>query len=155
MKKQGHNFWVHLALVLSVLLLFGLIFAGWLKMQLIPEQLSMLKAFLRVHIGPLLVFTLILLIICALAVDRLFRNYVRPIDKMVDEIGLIYASNPNRRLQNEGGAEIRRLSDRLNEGAAQYESIVNDFEAKVQLAKTKSTEEKIFWRPSWRSCPKA
>ena len=123
MKKQGHNFWVHLALVLAVFLIFGLIFAGWLKMQLSPAQLSTWLAFLRAHIGPLLVFALMLLLICGLAVDRLFRNYIRPIDRMVDEIGLIFASNPNRRLPNEGGAEIRRLSDRLNEGATQYESI--------------------------------
>lgn len=133
---------MHLALVLLMLLLFGLIFAGWVRMQLTAAQIAAWLTFLRVHIGPLLVFALVFLVVCGLAVDRLFRNYIRPIDKMIDDIGLIFASNPRRRLQNEGGAEIRRLSDRLNEGATQYESIVNDFETKVQRAKTKSTEEK-------------
>ena len=142
MKKPGHNFWVHLALVLSVFLLFWLIFAIWLKAQLLPEQLSTWIGFIRTHIGPLLVFLFILLVICGLSIDRIFRNYIRPIDKIVDEIGLIFAINPNRRLPNEGGAEVRRLCDRLNEGATQYESIVNDFESKVQLAKSKSTDEK-------------
>ena len=142
MKKPGHNFWVHLALVLSVLLLFWVVFAGWLKTQLTPEQLEAWTAFAASRVGPLLIFALIFLLICALSVDRFYRNYVRPIGKMVDDIGLIFASNPTRRLQMEGGAEIRRLCDRLNEGATQYESVVNDFEAKVQLARAKSIEEK-------------
>ena len=142
MKKPGHNFWVHLALVLSVFLLFGLIFAIWLKAQLSPEQVLMWQEFIRNHIGPLLVFGIVFLLICGLSVDRIFRNYIRPIDKIVDEIGLIFAINPNRRLPYEGGAEVRKLCDRLNEGATQYESVINDFEAKVQLAKAKSTEEK-------------
>jgi DNA polymerase-3 subunit epsilon len=142
MKKPGHNFWVHLALVLLVMLLFWLIFAVWLKTQLTPEQISIWPGFLRSHIGPLVVFGVVLLLICALSIDRFFRNYIRPIDKIVDEIGLIFSINPNRRLPNEGGAEVRRLCDRLNEGATQYESVVNDFEAKVRQAQAKSTEEK-------------
>ena len=44
MKKPGHNFWVHLALVLLVFLLFWLIFAIWLKAQLTPEQASAIEA---------------------------------------------------------------------------------------------------------------
>lgn len=142
MKRRGHKFWLILALACAAQSVMVIGVAVWLTSPLTPGQFELLLDFVRVRIGPLLVVGLLMLVIFGWGVASVFRNYIRPIRRIVDEIGLIFATNPSHRLNADGGPEIRMLCDRLNEGAVQYESVVNDFEKKVRSARTKSEEEK-------------
>ena len=51
-------------------------------------------------------------------------------------------TNPSHRFDIAGAAEIQQLCDRLNEGAAHYESLLNDIEGRVNSARAQSEEEK-------------
>ncbi len=94
------------------------------------------------HIGPLLILAVLLLLLGVLFLDSILRKYVRPLRKISEQISLLNPSNPSHRFEIEGAAEIQQLCDRLNEGAAQYESLLNDIEGRVNVARAQSEEEK-------------
>ncbi len=94
------------------------------------------------HIGPLLILAVLLLLLGVLFLDSILRRYVRPLRKISEQISLLNPSNPSHRFEIEGAAEIQQLCDRLNEGAAQYESLLNDIEGRVNVARAQSEEEK-------------
>ena len=55
---------------------------------------------------------------------------------------LINSSNPSHRIRSEGGAEIRQLCERINEGAQRYESLAENVEEKIHRARAESEQEK-------------
>ena len=74
--------------------------------------------------------------------DIVLRKYIRPLRKISEQISLVNPTNPSHRFHMEGSQEIHRLCERLNEGAAQYESLLNDIEGRVNVARAQSEEEK-------------
>lgn len=97
---------------------------------------------LKDQFGPLLILALLLLLVCALFLDSILRKYIWPLRKIAEQISLVNPTNPSHRFEIEGAAEIQQLCDRLNEGAAHYESLLNDIEGRVNIARAKSEEEK-------------
>ncbi|MGD8723987.1 MAG: exonuclease domain-containing protein, partial [Desulfobacterales bacterium] len=69
-------------------------------------------------------------------------KYIRPLRKISEQISLVNPTNPSHRFEIAGAAEIQQLCDRLNEGAAHYESLVNDIQGRVNSARAQSEEEK-------------
>jgi DNA polymerase-3 subunit epsilon len=142
MRKPGNHYWevVALAALLSVSILTG--FGFWFKYQATSEQLQFIYQLLHQFIGPVIVVTLMLLVVCGVSVLTLFRKYVLAARRIADEISLINASNPAHRIHSQGGAEIRLLCERINEGAQRYESLAKNVEAKIHRARANMEQEK-------------
>jgi len=142
MRKPGNNFWevVALSVFLFIILLTGSVI--WFRHQLTDEQLQVILGLLRQFAGPAIVITLLVLVVSGGSVMAVFRKYILPTRKLADEIALINSSNPSHRIHSDGGAEIRRLCERINEGAARFESLAHNVEEKVHKARAVLEQEK-------------
>ena len=142
MKIAGSKFWgiIALALVSLIIVVAGSI--TWFTLQLTSAELDFIARLLRAHIGPIFVMALILLVICVWSLESVFRNYIRPVPKITEKVTLINTSNASYRLPGEGGADIRRLCERINEAAQRYESLAQHVEERVQQARADSEQEK-------------
>ena len=142
MRKPGNHFWevVALSVFLVALILTGA--AVWLKHQLTPAQLQFILQFSQQFIGPVIVIASLFLVVCSVSVLTVFRKFIHPARKIADEIALINSSNPSHRIRSDGGAEMRRLCERINEGAARYEALAKNVEDKVNRARSESEQEK-------------
>ena len=142
MKKRGHKFWQAIALSAATWLIICLGFAVWFKMQLSSEALTSLLGIMRDHFGALLILAVLLLLTAAFFLDLILRKYIRPLRKITEQVSLVNPTNPSHRFDIAGAAEIQQLCDRLNEGAAHYESLLSDIEGRVNSARAQSEEEK-------------
>jgi DNA polymerase-3 subunit epsilon len=142
MRKPGNHFW---GVVLFYAVLLVIIFAAsavWLNYQLNPEQLQLVRQFLRQFFGPLVVISILLLVVAVTSVLVVFRKFILPTRKITDEISLINASNPSHRIRIGGGEEIRRLCERINDGAERFEALIKNVDDKIRQARAASEQEK-------------
>jgi DNA polymerase-3 subunit epsilon len=142
MRKPGNHYWEVVALSVFLLIIILTGSAVWLKSQMTSAQLEFILQFLHQFIGPGVVVTTLLLVVCGASVLTVFRKYILPTRRLADEISLINSSNPAHRIRSEGGPEIRRLCERINEGAQRYESLAKNVEEKIQRARADSEQEK-------------
>jgi len=142
MKLPGSKFWGVIALALASLLIITVISAVWFKFQLSPAELDFLIRLLGRFVGPVLIVALLFLGVCIWSLESVFRNYIRPVAELTEKVSLINASNPSYRLAGQGGADIHRLCDRINEVAQRYESISENVNESVQRARADSEQEK-------------
>ncbi|UCD81487.1 MAG: hypothetical protein JSW26_08725 [Desulfobacterales bacterium] len=142
MRKPGNNFWGIVAL--SAILIISILTAAavWFKHQLTSEQLQYILHLLSQFIGPVIVIALLVLVISGGTIAAVFRRYVLPARKIADEISLINSSNPSHRIRSEGAAELRRLCDRINEGADRFEALAKNVDDKIHRARAESEQEK-------------
>jgi len=142
MKIAGSKFWGVIALAFASLVIIVAGSSVWFKFQLTPAELDYITRLLRAYIGPILIISFFLLVVCVWSLESVYRNYIRPIPKLAEKVTLINASNPSYRLPGDGGADIRRLCDRINELAQRYESLSGHVEERVQRARAASEQEK-------------
>ena len=142
MKRRGHKLWQAIALSIGAWFIIGVCFALWFKTQLTSQDLTFLLGLLKDNIGPILILTVLLLIVGVLFLDIVLRKYIRPLRKITEQISLVNPTNPSHRFDIAGAHEINQLCERLNEGAAHYESLLNDIEGRVNTARAQSEEEK-------------
>ncbi len=142
MRKPGNHFWEIVALSVFLLIIILTGSAVWFKYQLTPEQLQFILPLLRQFIGPVIVITLLLLVVTGASVLTVFRKYILATRQIADEISLINSSNPSHRIHSDGGAEIRQLCERINEGAQRYESLAKNVADKIHRARAESEQEK-------------
>jgi DNA polymerase-3 subunit epsilon len=142
MKRRGHKFWQAIALSCAAWIIICVAFAVWFETQLSAEAHSVLLGLFKNHFGPLLILSVLLLLVGALFLDSILRKYIRPLRKIAEQISLVNPTNPSHRFEIEGAAEIQQLCDRLNEGAAHYESLLNDIQGRVNSARSQSEKEK-------------
>ena len=142
MRKPGNHFWgiVALPAFISILILTGS--AVWFKHQLTSEQLHILLQLLYEFVGPVIIIGLVLLVLAIASVLTIYRKFILPTRKIADEISLINSSNPSHRIRTQGGAEIRLLCERINEGAERFESLTKNVEDKIHRARVESEQEK-------------
>jgi len=142
MKRRGHKFWQAIALLLGAWLIICVGFAIWFKTQLTSQDYTFLLGFFKDNFGPILIFAVLLLLAGVMFLDIVLRKYIRPLRKIAEQISLVNPTNPSHRFHMEGAREIHRLCERLNEGAAHYESLLDDIEGRVNSARAQSEEEK-------------
>jgi len=142
MKRRGHKFWQAIALLLGAWLIVCVGFAIWFNTQLTSQEHTLLLGLLKDNFGPILIFAVLLLLAGVMFLDIALRKYIRPLRKIAEQISLVNPTNPSHRFHIEGAQEIQRLCERLNEGAAHYESLLNDIEGRVNSARAQSEEEK-------------
>jgi len=142
MKLPRSKFWGAVGLSVVTLIIILTISAVWFKDQLTSDELNFISHLLRRFVGPIVILSLLLVAVCIWAVETLYRNYIRPIRKLTEKVSLINTTNPSYRVPGEGAGEIRLLCDRINEAAQRHENLAKHVEAKVQLAKSESEQEK-------------
>ena len=142
MKLPGSKFWGIIALAFALLLIITASSIVWFQLQLSSEELDFLIRLLRRLLGPVVIVTLLVVGVCIWSLESVYRNYIRPVPKLAEKVSLINASNPSYRLPGQGGADIRRLGDRINELAQRYESLSQDVEQREQRARADSEQEK-------------
>jgi DNA polymerase-3 subunit epsilon len=143
MKLPRSKFWGAVGLSFVTLIIILTISAVWFKTQLTSDELNFISHLLRRFVGPIVILSLLLAAVCIWAVEALYRNYIRPIRKITEKVSLINTTtNPSYRVPGEGAGEIRLLCDRINEAAQRHENLAKHVEAKVQLAKSESEQEK-------------
>jgi len=142
MRKPGNHYWEVVALsgFLLILILTGS--AVWFKYQLTSEQLQFTLQLLEQFIGPAVIIALLLVAVSGASLLTVFRKFILPTRRIADEISLINSSNPAHRIRGEGGADILRLCERINEGAQRYESLAKNVEEKIHRARADSEQEK-------------
>jgi DNA polymerase-3 subunit epsilon len=141
MKRRGHKFWQAIALLLGAWLIVCAGFAIWFKTQLTSQEHTFLLSLFKENFGPILIFAVLLILAGVMFLDIVLRKYIRPLRKITEQISLVNPTNPSHRFHIEGAQEIHRLCARLNEGAAHYESLLNDIEGRVNSARAQSEEE--------------
>ena len=142
MKKRGHKFWQAIALSFAAGLIICVGIAVWIKTQLSPEAQTLLPGLLKDHFIPLFILVVLLLLVGAWFLDSILRQYIRPLRKIAEQISLVNPANPSHRFEIEGAAEIQQLCDQLNQGAAHYESLINNIGSRVNTARAQSEDEK-------------
>jgi DNA polymerase-3 subunit epsilon len=142
MKLPRSKFWGAVGLSFGTLIIIFTISAVLLKHQLTSDELSFISQLLWRFVGPIVILSLLLAAVCILALEAVYRNYIRPIRKMAEKVSLINTTNPSYRIPVEGAGEIRQLCNRINEAAQRHETLANHVEDKVQLAKSESDQEK-------------
>ncbi|MEX1348074.1 MAG: exonuclease domain-containing protein [Desulfobacterales bacterium] len=142
MKLPRSKFWGAVGLSFVTLIIILTISAVWFKTQLTSDELNFISHLLRRFVGPIVILSLLLAAVCIWAVEALYRNYIKPIRKITEKVSLINTTNPSYRVPGEGAGEIRLLCDRINEAAQRHENLAKHVEAKVQLAKSESEQEK-------------
>jgi DNA polymerase-3 subunit epsilon len=113
-----------------------------LTSQLTPKDLAYLRDLLKQYAGHMLITGLFLFFILGWALDVIYKSYISPIRKLSEETALINSANPAHRIQAGGGPDIRRLCREINAGADRYESLAQNVEAKIHLAKSELETEK-------------
>ncbi|MGD1974038.1 MAG: exonuclease domain-containing protein [Desulfobacterales bacterium] len=142
MKLPRSKFWGAVGLSVVTLIIILTISAVWLKDQLTSDELNFISHLLRRFFGPIVILSLLLTAVCIWAIEAIYRNYIRPIRKIAENVSLINTTNPSYRVPAEGAREIRLLCDRINEAAQRHENLAKHVDAKVQLAKSESEQEK-------------
>ena len=102
--------------------------------QLSPEEKNLFIGFIRQHAAFILFIILFILAGYYYFLNWVFRLYVLPVNKVAEEIAIIYSSNPSHRLDVKGSSDIKRLVDAINQGADQYEGQQKKVQATIKKA---------------------
>jgi len=140
--NPNNKFWWFAAIAVSITLVIISSLALLFWQQLAPEEKLLLLSIIKQNF--LYIFSAAFLILAGLgfALDGIFHVYIIPTSKLVEETTLITSVNPSHRITIEGGNNIMRLAQIINEGADRYEELQKNVEQKIDLAKAKAEEEK-------------
>lgn len=94
----------------------------------------------RLPLGALM--TLIGLVVGVHVLRLLFKQYVRGLLKMAENLRLMLGANRNFRVAAEGPPEVRELARAANDLAQQRDELLTDVEAQIARAKASVEEEK-------------
>jgi DNA polymerase-3 subunit epsilon len=135
-------FWLFAAASIgfTVLVVCSLAFLFW--QQLPGNEKAFLLQLARQYMGYLFSAAVLLLAGLGFALDWVFRLYILPIDRIAEETRLIHSVNPAHRIQLEGGRDIVRLAEAVNQGADRYEELYHRVRDRIQQATAESEEEK-------------
>jgi DNA polymerase-3 subunit epsilon len=123
-----NKFWwfAGLSILLTVAIVSGIAVFFW--QQLTPGEHVLLLAILKKHFIYLFIVIVLMLAMVGFALDGIFHTYILPLDRLHEEVELIYTVNPAHRIRREGSKLINLLIDAINDGAERY----HDTGARVQ-----------------------
>ncbi|MBU0753365.1 MAG: DNA polymerase III subunit epsilon [Gammaproteobacteria bacterium] len=116
--------------------------AALLASDLKPDELKVLADVLlpRLPIG--IMMTVVGLFIGVYLLRELFRQYVRGLLNMAEQLRLMHGANRSFRIAAAGPPEVRQLAEAANELAQQRDDLLADVEARVDQAKAAVESEK-------------
>ena len=93
--------------------------------------------------APVLGFAAVLLLFaCAGLLGWLFRNYVTAVRALAEQTRIVFAANPEHRVQAHGGAELVDLAATINRLAEAYLRVRNELETRAGAANARLEEER-------------
>ena len=141
MRRNNRFWWFAVAsIIFTFLVILSLFVIFW--QQLPPEEQSFLINFARQYMGYIFSVAMLLLAGLGFGLDWVFRLYILPIDKLAEETRLIHSINPSHRIHLEGGRDLIKLADVINEAADRYEHLHNEVEERIHQATAVAEEEK-------------
>ena len=140
--NRNNKFWwfVAVSIAFTLAVIFSLAILLW--QQLTATEKSFFFEFTQNHMGYIFSVLVLLLAGAGFALDWVFRVYILPLHKLAEETRLIHAVNPSHRIQLEGSADIVKLAEIINEGAARYESLHDEVQSSIRQARLDAEEEK-------------
>jgi DNA polymerase-3 subunit epsilon len=107
-----------------------------------PEEKNILIDILRHHPAQSMILCVAFLIGLMVIVERFYRLYALPIDRIREEIPLLFESGSVSRLEPHGGAETRSLATALNRAADRFHEAGASLEKRIREAQKKGEDEK-------------
>ena len=141
MRSNNKSWWFVTASIAVILVIIAILVIS-LWHQLPSDQRAFLYIIFKQHLGYICIVVFFLLAGLGLTLDGIFRNYIIPINKLAEETALIHSVNPSHRIRVEGGREVSRLVQIINEGADRFEELQKNVDQKIHLAKAETEEEK-------------
>ena len=142
--KTQNKFWfiiaVALSLTLALLCTVGLMF--WYGLP--PGNQQYLRAMVIDHFAYFFSAGFVLLAAIGFAADWIFRAYVKPINRMSEQIDLINRINPNLRVAEQGSHDVRRLAQIINQSAELVATLQKSQAEKLSQAQTETETEKAI-----------
>jgi DNA polymerase-3 subunit epsilon len=127
------------------ILLTIVIFAGigiFVWQQLSPEQQHVVFEIIKTYFIYFFMAIVVFLAAVGFALDAIFHSYILPLNRLPEEIELIYTVNPQHRVKREGGKLVNLLIDTLNEWAGRHETFEVTSASRIQSAKAEVEKEK-------------
>jgi len=137
-----NKFWwfAGVSIFVTMLIFVGMAMFFW--QQLLPDQQATLIDIAKIHF--IYIFVAIILFIAAIgfALDGIFHSYILPLNRLPEEIELVYTVNAGHRIKRDGGRLINRVIDTINENAEHYQQLENAVTRRVMEAKSEVEKEK-------------
>ncbi|MBE0621961.1 MAG: PAS domain-containing protein [Burkholderiales bacterium] len=84
----------------------------------------------------------LLFAVCAGVLGWLFRNYVTAVRSLAEQTRIVFAANPEHRVQARGGSELVDLAATINRLAEAYHRLGADLETRIGMANARLEEER-------------
>ncbi|NNF98429.1 MAG: PAS domain-containing protein [Desulfobacteraceae bacterium] len=144
MKTKTRFLWFAGLILLSILVLFYILYL-LLRQQLTPEDQLIVAQLIKNHAVYIVIALTALLAVFGFYVEWVYRNYISPVTKIVEQIEIINSVNPSLRVQIQGSEDVKRLLHLINRIADRYESDHIRVDERVTAAKTRyETERNIL-----------
>lgn len=136
------TFWLFVVVTVGFMIVVIATLAWLFWQQLQPEDQRFLIELTRENL--LYLFTAAVLMLAGLGfgIDWVFRLYILPLDKLAEETRLIHSVNPSHRIRLEGGRDVVRLAEAINESADRYQELYQNVHQKIENARAETEEEK-------------
>jgi DNA polymerase-3 subunit epsilon len=127
------------------ILLAAVVFSGigvFVWQQITPDQQAVVVQILKAYFIYIFMAVIVLLAAVGFALDGIFHSYILPLNRLPEEIELVYTVNPKHRIKREGSKLVNLLIDTLNEWADRHEAFEATTERRIQNAKAEVEKEK-------------
>jgi DNA polymerase-3 subunit epsilon len=136
--KNKNKIWWALSISLSLAALLGLALVILFWQQSTDQSGTAYWGIARYT----LIICLALIALIGFLLSHLFWKLVIPLSKVSEEIALIYAANPNHRIDVSGAYGLGQLVYQINSAAEKYKTLEKSVFKRVQVAKAELEEEK-------------
>ncbi len=110
--------------------------------QVSPDKSRRFLTDLQHHSGYFLTVAICILVGVIILVDMVFRLFIVPLNKLVEEISLIGMANSRHRIKVDGGLLFRGLVQAINAIAVRFEAIQKYDQEKIQNIKAEVEKER-------------
>ena len=137
-----NKFWwfAGVSILLALLFFAGIAVMAW--QQLDSGQQTVVLEVLKEHFIYFFMAMVVLLTAIGFALDGIFHSFILPLERLPEEVELVYTVNPRHRIKREGSKAVNQLIDNLNEWADRHEAFEAAVEKRVQSARQEVEKEK-------------
>ena len=142
MPAKSATMWLVIAVValIEAAIIAGVGFTLW--SELTPALQADLDGLIRRQQGFVVLGSLCLIMVPAVAIGLIFRGYVAPLRAIAEELQLIALTNPRHRLAKHGPREIERVVTAINLVADRYHKAQEDLETRISESAAVLEEER-------------
>ncbi len=137
-----NKFWwfAGVSIFLTVLVFSGLGIFVW--QQLSVAQQTVVLDIVKTYFIYFFMAIIVLLAAVGFALDGIFHSYILPLNRLPEEIELVYTVNPQHRIKRDGSKLVNLLIDKLNAWADRHDKFEAAVDKRVQSAKAEVEKEK-------------